>query len=249
MVNKFLYLNGGSETYMLKLGEHLASEGHEIQYFGMEHPGRCVGNRVGVYTETMDFHHSSLPARLTYPFRIIRSREAERKIRLVLDDFQPDVVHLNNFNYQLTPSIITAIVKWREETARSCRIVYTAHDYSLICPNHLMQNPVTFENCEKCLDGHFLHCVRGRCIHGSTARSVFGAAEASYWKWNGVYRYLDALICCSDFMKQKLDTNPLFQNKTLTLHNFVDRATTKGQRGGKYVLYIGRYAMEKDFFP
>ena len=41
MVNKFLHPNGGAETYIFKLGEFLASKGHEVQYFGMEHEGRC----------------------------------------------------------------------------------------------------------------------------------------------------------------------------------------------------------------
>ena len=37
MINKFLYANGGSETYIFKLGEVLKQHGHEVQYFGMEH--------------------------------------------------------------------------------------------------------------------------------------------------------------------------------------------------------------------
>lgn len=37
IVNKFLYPNGGSETYIFKLGETLEKKGHEVQYFGMEH--------------------------------------------------------------------------------------------------------------------------------------------------------------------------------------------------------------------
>ena len=31
MVNKFLYPNGGSETYMFKLGAYLKSIGHEVE--------------------------------------------------------------------------------------------------------------------------------------------------------------------------------------------------------------------------
>ena len=247
MVNKFLYPNGGSETYMLKLGEYLASKGHQVQYFGMEHPDRCVGNRVGVYTETMDFHNSSILSQISYPFKIIYSHEAARKIRILLDDFQPDVVHLNNFNYQLTPSIILMIEKWRKAEGRSCRIIYTAHDFSLVCPNHLMKNPLTKENCELCLGGHFINCIKGRCIHGSLARSLLGATEAYYWKQKKVYRYLDALICCSDFMKKRLDTNPLFCNKTLTLRNFVNKVSKKDKGSGGYVLYFGRYSIEKGF--
>ena len=56
IVNKFLYPNGGSETYIFKIGKQLAEKGHEVQYFGMEHEGRIVGNRVESYTSSMDFH-------------------------------------------------------------------------------------------------------------------------------------------------------------------------------------------------
>ena len=35
IINKFLYPNGGSETYIFKLGEALEQHGHEVQYFGM----------------------------------------------------------------------------------------------------------------------------------------------------------------------------------------------------------------------
>ncbi len=53
--------------------------------------------------------------------------------RKVLSDFKPDVVHLNNFNYQLTPSIIYEIKK------HNIPIVYTAHDVQLVCPNHKLK--------------------------------------------------------------------------------------------------------------
>ena len=115
MVNKFLYPNGGSETYIFEIGKQLIQMGHEVQYFGMEHEGRIVGNHVESYTSDMNFHGGGL-GKLLYPFRIIYSTEARKKIRLVLDDFEPDVVHLNNFNFQITPSIIYEIRKWEKNT-------------------------------------------------------------------------------------------------------------------------------------
>ena len=102
----------------------------------MEHEGRCVGNRVNAYTSDMDFHGGSKLSKLTYPIKTIYSKEARVQLGKVLDDFKPDVCHLNNFNYQLTPSIILEIVKWRKETGRDCKIIFTAHDYQLVCPNH-----------------------------------------------------------------------------------------------------------------
>lgn len=245
MINKFLHPNGGSETYIFKLGDCLRAHGHEVEYFGMEHEGRRVGNRVEAYTSDMDFHGGSKLSKLTYPIKTIYSAEARQKLRLVLEDFQPDVCHLNNFNYQLTPSVILEIVKWRKQTGHPCRIVFTAHDYQLVCPNHMMRSPVTNENCEKCLGGNFLSCTMGKCIHGSTAKSAVGTAEAVFWKMNGVYRHIDTMICCSQFLKTKMDSNPLFAEKTVALHNFVDKAEWKSTQKKDYVLYFGRFSTEK----
>lgn len=245
MINKFLYPNGGSETYIFKLGEYLEQMGHEVQYFGMEHKGRCVGNRVDEYTSDMDFHGGSKISKLTYPLKTIYSKEARVKIRKVLDDFQPDVCHLNNFNYQLTPSIILEIVKWRKETKKNCKIIFTAHDYQLVCPNHMLNNPNTHKNCEKCLGGHYINCVNGKCIHNSTAKSVIGMMEAEFWKLKGTYRYIDKMICCSEFMKTKLDTNPFFANKTIAIHNFIDKVEWQDNEKKNYVLYFGRFSEEK----
>lgn len=245
MINKFLHPNGGSETYIFKLGAYLQSQGHEVQYFGMEHQGRIVGNRVNAYTSDMDFHGGSKLAKLIYPIKTIYSAEARRKIRLVLDDFQPDVCHLNNFNYQLTPSIILEIQKWEKKTGHKCKIIYTAHDYQLVCPNHMCNNPNTHENCEKCLGGHFINCIKGKCIHGSLLKSVVGAMEATFWKWVGVYKQLDKIICCSNFMKTKLDTYPALASKTVALHNFIDPVEQKDVQKKDYVLYFGRYSQEK----
>lgn len=243
MINKFLHPNGGSETYIFKLGAYLESQGHQLQYFGMEHPNRIAGNRAEAYTSNMDFHGGSRLGKLLYPVKTIYSAEARRKIRAVLEDFQPDVCHLNNFNYQLTPSIILEIRKWERQAGKRCRILYTAHDYQLVCPNHMCRNGE--KNCEKCLGGHFLHCVKGRCIHGSLAKSIVGAAEGYFWKWMGVYRQIDKVICCSRFMKTKLDSNPILAEKTVAIHNFAEPVEEKRVQKKDYVLYFGRYSQEK----
>lgn len=244
MINKFLHFVGGSETYIFKLGDYLKSQGHEIQYFGMEHEGRCVGNAVNAYTSTMDFHGGSTLAKWAYPLKTIYSFEARKKLRLVLDDFKPDVCHLNNFNYQLTPSIIVEIQKWRRE-GNKCQIIFTAHDYQLVCPNHMCYNPNTGKNCEKCFGGKFLNCIKGRCIHGSVVKSVIGTIEAAFWKGKGAYKYIDTIICPSNFLKAKMDSNPLFATKTVVIHNFVDNVEWKNTEKKDYILYFGRLSKEK----
>ena len=249
IVNKFLYPNGGSETYIFQIGQQLISMGHEVQYFGMEHKGRIVGNRVDSYTEDVNFHKRSL-SQLTYPLKILYSREARRKIRLVLDDMQPDVVHLNNINFQITPSVIDEIRSYERQTGRKVRIVSTAHDYQWVCPNHMLRIESTGELCRKCIDGDCAQCAKNRCIHGSRLRSILGTIEALLYKRRHTYRQVDSIICPSDFMRKMLSHNPDLDGRLITTHNYIagEYAADHPKRtenADSYVLYFGRFCPEK----
>lgn len=263
MVNKFLYPNGGSETYIFQLGEELQKQGHEVQYFGMEHEGRTVGNRAESYTSDMDFHTGKL-RKLLYPFKIIYSFEAKRKLNAVLRDMNPDVVHLNNINFQLTPSVIYAVRAYEKKTGRRVKLVYTAHDYQWVCPNHMMRIPADGRICFACREGHFISCAKNRCIHGSLVKSLLGALEGKLYHRLRTYALVDVIVCPSAFMKKQLDTDPILADKTVMMHNFVERAAdeertavSRGCRGesteadeqgacvADYVLYFGRFSEEK----
>ena len=87
--------------------------------------------------------------------------------------------------------------------------------------------------------------LKGKCIHGSTAKSAIGMMEAEFWKWKGTYKYIDTMICCSEFMKSKMDSNPLFATKTVAMHNFIDKVEWKETEKKDYVLYFGRFSEEK----
>lgn len=240
LINKFLCPRGGSETYVLELGKALEARGHEVQYFGMDDPERQVGNRVGAYAEKREFREK---ARALQARKVVYSAENRRLLRRVLEDFSPQVCHLNNFNYQLTPSILLEIGKWREETGKDCRILYTAHDYQLVCPNHMCRN--RWGNCEKCLTGHYRACVRNRCIHDSPGKSLVGAVEGWFWRKVGVYRLLDTVVCCSEFQEKLLKQNPFLAGKTKILPNFLPYPAERKKADGEYVLYFGRFSREK----
>ena len=243
MVNKFLYPNGGSETYMFKLGKYFSDNGHEVEYFGMEHPDRCVENSANAYTENMDFHTASALRKIKMSFKTVYSKEAYNKMLLVLNSFSPEVVHLNNFNYQLTPTVIQAVRDWEKSSNNRVKIIYTAHDYQLICPNHAMFN--NGKICRECSGGKFISCLKGKCIHSSALKSLFGAMEAYFWTNKGIYEQLDKIICCSEFMKSKLDEYPIFKNKTVTMHNFIESTSGVECEKEDYVLYFGRLSEEK----
>ena len=245
LINKFLYRKGGAENYVFGLGEALKAKGHEAQFFGMADEKNQVGNCADAYAKSVDLHTKNLFLKASYAGSTIYSRSARRQLRKALDAFQPDVCHLNNFNYQLTPSVILEIKKWEKESGKKCAVIYTAHDYQLICPNHMLYSEKTEKVCEKCLSGRYSACFTGKCIHGSAAQSLVGAAEAFFWKRNGVYKSIDRIVCCSDFIKSKLDRVSAFAGKTVTIRNFVNADQTVGAEKKDYVLYFGRYEKEK----
>lgn len=247
MVNKFLYPRGGAESYMLKIGAYLAAQGHQIEYFGMYDSQNTVFNHAGVYTSNMDFRKRSF-AQLLYPFRILYSLEAKKKIAAVLDDFQPDVVHMNNINFQLTPSIIDEI------KSRGIPLIQTVHDYQMICPNHLLYNFNRKEICEKCIHGSKWNCVKGKCIHNSLPKSILGWLEALLYRARGTYRKVDRYICPSYFLERKLlEADGLFQGKTTVIHNYIELPELNAQQIWKnkknYVVFAGRLDFEKGILP
>lgn len=246
LVNKYLFPKGGAESYVLRLGQSLEVQGQEVQYFGMDHPQRCVGNRLGLYTREMEFHQRSVARKLCYLPHLIYSTEAHRKITAVLEEFQPDVVHFNNIHFQLTPSILAAAAAYRRRRNPNLRLIVTAHDYQLVCPNHMLYRPQAGETCQRCLGGHFGACLRGRCIHQSLPRSAIGMLEAQYWNRRNIYQELDAIVCPSRFLQAQLDHNPVLAAKTVFLSNFApQRPTSYSEDLGRYVLYFGRYSEEK----
>ena len=241
MINKFLYPRGGCETYMLQLAEELKAKGHEVEYFGMYDEKNTVGNSLGLYTTNMDFHSKGL-SRFLYPFKIIYSTEAQRKLGKVLDAFKPDVVHMNNINFQLTPSVIYAVKK------RNIPLVQTVHDYQMICPNHLLYSFGEVKPCERCIGGSKLHCVKHSCIHGSKAKSLIGTIEAQLYAVLKTYKKVDLYICPSYFLEEKLlAASDLYRGKTLTVHNFIEKKQMpeKITPEKPYVAFAARLSKEK----
>ncbi len=244
LVNKFLYPRGGAESYMLGIGKKLEQLGHEVQYFGMFDEKNTVKNEIGEYTGNMDFHTSSLK-KLAYPFKIIYSFEAKKKLGRVLDAFKPDVVHLNNINFQLTPSIID------ETKKHGIPVVWTLHDYQLICPAHLLYNVQRNEICEKCVARGKTPCIKNRCIHGSLAKSIIGVAEWRFYRIKKTYKKVDVFISPSKFLYSKLcsDSPELFEGKTEVMHNYVTERKlpekAKSNFDFPYVVFAGRLSKEK----
>lgn len=225
---------------MLQIGQKLIDMGHEVQYFGMHDGLNTVGNCLGLETKSMDFRSGGAD-RLLYPFRVIYSCEAKRKIYRLVRQFKPDIVHLNNIYYHLTPSIIDGI------DGCGVPMVQTVHDFQMVCPNHMLMNPLDMRLCNCCIEGSKWNCVRRKCIHGSRVKSFLGSMEGTLYKRLRTYDKINLFICPSRFMEQTLLRDSRFVGKTMTIHNFIQQEEKPDECRKKenYVLYFGRLSEEK----
>ena len=243
LINKFLYPKGGAENYLLKLGNLLEQQGHEVQYFGMVDSKNVVGNEKQLLVSPIDFSTGILK-NVAAPLRIIYNAEARRKLYQVLNDFCPDVVHLNNIQYHLTPSVILAVRDYRRKRNPKLKLVSTAHDYQLICPNHGLFDS-RGQYCEHCLHGSFFHCFIRKCVKNSHLKSLLAVMDAFVWKISRAYEQLDVIICPSEFMKSKLEQDVRFKGKCVVLNNFVEAIQEKEIDKKDYVLEFGHLSKEK----
>ena len=239
IVNKFHYLKGGSEKYYFDLANLLKEHGHEVAFFSMKDDKNIETGCKEYFVENSDMNSKN-------PFKaldVIYSKNNEKIMEKALDDFKPDVVHLNNFQRQLSASIIKPIKK------RNIPIVFTAHDLQAICPSIVMLDN-NKDICEKCIRGKYSNCMKNNCIKGSKLKSVLGAIEGKYYRKNKIYiDKINKIITPSDFYKLKLIEDGIPKENIESIHNFInlENYNVKVEDEG-YALYFGRLIKEKGIF-
>lgn len=254
LVNKYFYRKGGAETYFFALAEGLKALGHEVAFFSMKHPNNEPSYWSKYFVSEKDYvGEISAFKKVQEASTLIYSFEAKRKFEALLEEFKPDIIHMNNVHRQLTLSILDAPYLKKHHVP----VVYTAHDYILLCPAYTMMNG-RGEVCDACLDRRFMHATKNVCVKGSRAKSLLASAEAEFLKYHHSYDKIDAIIAPSEFMKSKLDEGG-YAGRTITMQNFLtDSQMAMGTRAANihkfedaaagerpYFLFFGRLSKEK----
>jgi glycosyltransferase involved in cell wall biosynthesis len=169
--------------------------------------------------------------------RVFGFGDVKRKFKKLLNDFQPDVVHLHNIHSYLSPIVAKIAHK------KGIKVVWTLHDYKLICPTYLCLRDGKV--CEACFRDKSM-VYRYKCMKNSRMASFLAWKEADFWNAEKLSKYTDTFISPSHFLKSKMIEAGFSPNKIEVLHNFLPASVEYTPAKKDFYCYAGRISREKD---
>lgn len=215
----------------MDLEQLLKAHRHDVAVYSMNYPD----NERSQWSRYWPTAMTKFDA-LTRPFG---SRQVKRGFARLMDDFKPDVVHLNNIHTQLSP-IIAEIAH-----ERGAKVIWTIHDMKLLCPRYDCRR--NGKSCELCCTGEKINCFRHSCMKNSRLASWIGYREAVVWNRERLDACTDVFLSPSEFVAGKMIAGGFDHQKVKVLNNFIDVDKCKNADYNKndYYCYVGRLSNEK----
>lgn len=241
LVNKFYYNRGGDCVCTLNLEKLLKTQGYEVAVYAMKYPENFQSEWEQYFAEEVSFS-GGLGNKVAAAKRLLGLGDIKKSFKRILDDFRPNVVHLQNIHSYLSP----VIAKMAKENG--ARVVWTLHDYKLLCPSYACLRDG--KPCELCFEDKF-NVIKYRCMKGSLVASILAYLEAKRWNRDWIQRYVDAFVCPSTFIANKMLQGGFNKSKLHVICNFVDPvkldvlSNSSEQQREDYYLYVGRLSNEK----
>lgn len=211
---------------MLNLEQLLKTHGHEVAVFAMQYPE----NLPSPWSKYWPSQMNSIKA-IARPFGV---KEVKDKFSSLLDDFRPDVVHLNNIHTQLSP-IIAEIAH-----ERGIRVVWTLHDTKLVCPAYTCQREGKW--CDECFADKKA-VLKHRCLPGNIVGAFVGWREIMKWNNKRLEACTDLFLPPSKFMMDTMVRGGYSPEKFRVLCNFIDVNKVKDKESLQkedYYVFLGR---------
>jgi glycosyltransferase involved in cell wall biosynthesis len=248
LANSFHFYGGGDSTYTFNLANLLRSKGHRVAFFAMQDERNISDSNSDLFVSHIDFkeldRNKNLLAGLRVMRRVIYSTEARKKFSQMLERLHPDIIHLQNIHAHITPSVIF------EAKKRGLPVVWTLHDYKLICPNTHFLIDKKGEICEACSRNHYYQAVLKRCKKDSLLASAMASVEAYAHRIMGLRNIIDFFITPSAFLRSKLIDRGFPPEKVKHLPLFLTEDVFHDVNEDKgYLLFFGKLDPIKGIYP
>jgi len=198
-----------------------------------------AGNEVVTYRRSNNEIDKLTPfERLTLVKRSIWAADTQREFTQLLAQEKPDVVHVHNTFFMVSPSIYGAC------KARGIPVVQTLHNFRLMCPS------VTFFRdgrvCEECVDHGLWRSVYHGCYRDSRpATASVALMVALHRLWGTWDTLVTNYVALTEFGRDKFIAAGLPAQKIVVKPNFVDPDPGEREQSGEYALFAGRLSNEK----
>lgn len=243
LVNKFFFLKGGTERAFFDTARILEKNGHDVAYFSMNHPNNLKSSYSKYFTDYVSYEEPlSLKAKIKSSVKLIYSTEAKKKIKKMISEKRPDIVHLHNIHSQISPSILDVFKN------EKIPCVMTLHDYKMVCPIYTLF--VKGKICKKCTHKKYYHCFLSKCTKNSYFKSLLHTLEM-YTHQNIIHIYdsVDEFISPSRFLINRFKKMGFTKNISYLANPlFLDEFKPYYKWDKKTLMYIGRLSYEKGLF-
>lgn len=174
--------SGGAELQMLSLRQGLSDRDHQVRLFASD------AMPVAGHTQLADDTCFGTTSRLQVLSQTANP-SAYWRLRRVLGEFQPDVVHIRMFMWQLSPLILPLL--------RSRPCLYQTAVYKAICPSGTKVLP----DGSPCQVAPGRVCLTGGCLTPQTWAALM--VQHQLWqRWRGA---IDRVVALSQSMKVQLE--------------------------------------------
>jgi glycosyltransferase involved in cell wall biosynthesis len=200
---------------------------------------RRAGDEVVDYCRTNEeVVGSPLLERIAAVPTTIWSQQSCTTFSALLARERPDVVHVHNTFFRISPSIY-----WACERA-GVPVVQTLHNYRLLCPTGMFLRDS--QPCHACLDHGLWQGVRHGCYRDSRAATAVVALMLAAHRYCKTWtNHVDRYIALSNFSRSKFLEGGLPAEKVLVKPNFVYPDPGVATGGGEYAVCVGRLSSEK----
>jgi glycosyltransferase involved in cell wall biosynthesis len=239
-VDKFLRRFGGAAGYMLDIAEGQRAQGHDVEFFSMQHPDNLPATYERFFPPLVRFDDDlgGMRDKAIAATTMIWSTKAQRGMRQVIEAFRPDVIHVHNIYHQLSPSIL------RAAKAAKVPVVMTVHDYKLVCPIYEMTR--NGEVCTDCVAGGLHHALKNRCQNNSLLASGLVTLESSLHRSAKAYSPISRFIVPSRFLGSMLTEAGVFPDRVQVIpHGMATYPDDVASQRDGSLLFAGRLSSGK----
>jgi glycosyltransferase involved in cell wall biosynthesis len=212
---------GGEDRVVAAEAELLRSAGHEVEQLLADNPSSPVAAAATL-------------------LKAPRNQSSRRAVERAVSRFKPDVAHVHNTWYALSPSVLDGL------RASKVPTVMTVHNYRLMCVNGMLLRDGG--PCEDCVGRSPWPGIRHRCYRNSTIASTAAAATIGYNRLRNTWTDgVDLYVAPTEFVRDRLLDGGFPADRIRVKPHFVEdpgpRRTSPSQ--SQTVLHVGRLSADK----